>query len=118
MRSLGWIVTSGYGLTECTPVVAASDPDPSKVPPGTSGRILPRTEVRVVLEDGSDAAPEGEGELWVAGPQVMSGYWNKPEATAEVLVTDKNGKRWFRTGDLAVMHKGQHLIITGRTKDL
>jgi long-chain acyl-CoA synthetase len=66
--------------------------------------------------DGKDVAEGEEGELWAAGPQIMQGYWNRPEATEEVIV-EEGGKRWFRTGDLATFVNGNHIKITGRSKE-
>jgi long-subunit acyl-CoA synthetase (AMP-forming) len=96
-------------------VVSITWPDPKDRIIGTVGAPIPNTEIRFVL-DGEDVANGEEGELWVAGPQVMQGYWNNPEATAEVIV-EEGGKRWFRTGDLASLVNGKFIKITGRSKD-
>jgi long-chain acyl-CoA synthetase len=98
--NLGIPVAEGYGLTECSPVVAANRTD--RPEPGAVGHPLPGIEVRI---DQPDA--EGDGEIMVRGPNVMLGYYGNPQATAEVM---RDG--WFLTGDLG------RLKITGRVKNM
>ncbi|MFJ9682126.1 type I polyketide synthase [Streptomyces sp. NPDC101194] len=98
-----------YGSTEAGPVTMPA-PDGAAAS-GTCGRVLPGTRVRV--GGGADGRDTGEGELWVNGPGVMTGYHGRPEATAEVL---RQG--WFRTGDLARIDGSGGLSITGRADDL
>ncbi len=108
----GCQVCEGYGLTETSPIVACNRPDSAQ--PGTIGTPVPLTEVKVIDESGQ-ALPVGEaGELCVRGPQVMKGYWQSPEATAEVL--DDEG--WLRTGDMAVIQADGFLRIVDRKKDM
>ncbi|HRH29493.1 MAG TPA: AMP-binding protein, partial [Aquabacterium sp.] len=98
----GKTIVEGYGLTECSPIVTQAPVDISKPGPVFTGSIgvpVPSTEVRMRLDDGSWAHIGEPGELCVRGPQVMKGYWNRPEATAEVI--DADG--WLATGDIAVM---------------
>lgn len=105
-------VIEGYGLTETSPAVTFNTPDSQQL--GSIGKPIPLTEVKVV-NDGGDSLPTGEvGELYVRGPQVMKGYWNRPEETAEVLMKD----RWLRTGDMAVIQEDGFLRIVDRKKDL
>ena len=105
-------VSEGYGLTETSPVVAANPGNRREL--GTIGLPLPATRVKVVDATGQHQ-PRGEpGELCVAGPQVMQGYWNRPEETAEVL--DEQG--WFHTGDIAVVREDGYLKIVDRKKDM
>ncbi|MBI1798542.1 MAG: AMP-binding protein, partial [Candidatus Eisenbacteria bacterium] len=103
---LGWPVLEGYGLTECSPVVAADDPGHPR--PGAIGWPVPGVDVRI---DRPDA--EGNGEIAVRGPNVMLGYFNQPEATAEVL---RDG--WLFTGDLGRLESDGRLRITGRLKNM
>lgn len=121
VESLGVVMTEGYGLTETSPVLSITFTDPTDSVLGSVGRAVPRTQTKLMDPDTLEEVPEGcEGELWVSGPQVMQGYWNKPEATDEVIVVDKaTGQRWFRTGDLVTMvgPDKKHLKITGRSKD-
>ena len=119
MENLGVQMTEGYGLTETSPVVSVTYPDPRERVVGTVGKPLPNVSVKVVM-DGVEVPPGEEGELWVSGENVMQGYWGKPEATAEVIVDAKDGfegKRWFRTGDLVTVLKGGHIKVTGRIKE-
>jgi long-chain acyl-CoA synthetase len=101
----------GYGLTEASPVVACNPPEGARI--GTVGRALPLTEVSVRENDLELAAGE-PGELWVRGPQVMRGYWQRPDETAAVL----SGDGWLRTGDVAVLEQSGYIRIVDRKKDL
>jgi long-chain acyl-CoA synthetase len=108
----GLEVHEGYGLTETSPVVAYAPG--TGAPPGSIGRPLPGVEMRLVDLDGDDVLVGDAGEIWVRGPNVFTGYWNDPEATASVL--DADG--WLRTGDLAVVDEDGYLHIVDRAKDL
>ncbi|MBD3735499.1 MAG: long-chain-fatty-acid--CoA ligase [Pseudomonas balearica] len=109
----GCTVMEGYGLTETSPVVCAN-PHGEKSRLGTVGLPVPGTQLKVIDEAGN-TLPLGErGELCVKGPQVMVGYWQRPEATAEVL--DAEG--WLRTGDIAVIDAEGFVSIVDRKKDL
>jgi len=102
-----------YGLTETSPVVCAN-PHGEHSRLGTVGLPVPGTTLKVIDDEGN-ALPLGEpGELCVKGPQVMKGYWQRPEATAEVL--DEEG--WLRTGDIAVIDQDGFVSIVDRKKDL
>ncbi len=108
----GVTIWEGYGLTECGPAVTSNAM--GKVPkPGSIGLPLPGLEIRLVDEDGGDAEEDDPGEIWVKGPNVFSGYWNRPEATAEVL-----GGGWLRTGDVAYRDEDGYLHLVDRKKDL
>lgn len=106
-------IIEGYGLTEASPVVSVNS---THLPPrvGTIGVPLPSTDVRILAEDGSDAALGEPGELIVKGPQVMQGYWRQPEASAEVLTDDG----WLLTGDIATMDEDGYLRIVDRKKEI
>jgi len=108
----GTILLEGYGLTECCPMVSLS-PYNQEAYDGTIGLPAPSTDIKIMLDDGSEA-PVGEaGEMWVKGPQVMKGYYNREEATAEIL---KNG--WLATGDIAFMDTQGFFKIIDRKKDM
>lgn len=108
----GCQISEGYGLTETSPVVAANPPD--AIRPGTVGTAVIETEVKVVDEQ-RQSRPAGEaGELLVRGPQVMKGYWQRPEDTAAVLSEDG----WFDTGDIAVISEDGYIKIVDRKKDM
>jgi long-chain acyl-CoA synthetase len=105
-------VHEGYGLTETSPIVATSVG--TSAPAGSIGRPLPGVEVRLLDTDNADVFVGDVGHLHVRGPNVFSGYWDAPEATAAVLSDDG----WLRTGDLAVVDDDGHLFIVDRAKDL
>jgi len=111
-RVVGNLPIEGYGLTETSPIVAANVS--GSVQLGTIGRPIPRTETKVIDSEGNTLLMGEEGELCVRGPQVMSGYWNSPEATAEVL--DNDG--WLRTGDIAIIQADGYIKIIDRKKDM
>jgi fatty-acyl-CoA synthase len=109
-------MVAAYGLTECSPGVTINDPDDSTERRATTvGRPMPETELRVVDPATLREVARGErGELWVRGHCVMKGYWNQPEATAQVLM--EGG--WLRTGDLAIHGADDYLRIVGRLKEM
>ncbi|CNK10211.1 long-chain-fatty-acid--CoA ligase [Yersinia enterocolitica] len=102
----------GYGLTECSPLVTGNPYD-LKHYSGSIGLPVPSTDVRLVDDEGRDVGFGEPGELWVRGPQVMLGYWQRPEATDEVL---KEG--WLATGDIATLDEQGFLRIVDRKKDM
>ncbi|MBE5074369.1 long-chain fatty acid--CoA ligase [Erythrobacteraceae bacterium E2-1 Yellow Sea] len=111
-------LVEGYGLTESSGVVSVN-PYQGQRKPGTIGQPLPQTQVRLLdKEDPTRDAQAGEpGELAVAGPQVMQGYWNRPDADADVFV-EIEGTRWLRTGDIAVIDDDGFIAIVDRSKDM
>ena len=108
------VVIEGYGLTESSGVISCN-PYEGTNKLGSIGQPVPGTEVRLVdKEDPSQPAPAGEpGELVAKGPQMMIGYWNKPEATADVFVDG-----WLRTGDVATIDEDGFIFIVDRLKDM
>jgi long-chain acyl-CoA synthetase len=110
----GAIVIEGYGLTESSGVISCN-PYEGLNKLGSIGQPIPGTHVRLVdKEDPSKDAPLGEpGELVAKGPQMMAGYWNKPEATADVFVDG-----WLRTGDVAQIDEDGFIFIVDRLKDM
>ncbi len=107
-------VVEGYGLTECSPVTHAN-PFNGVRKEGSIGMPIPDTECKIVdLENPDKVQPVGEpGELCIRGPQVMLGYWNRPEESALAI---RNG--WFHTGDVAVMDAEGYFSIVDRLKDM
>ncbi|MCW8885611.1 MAG: AMP-binding protein [Motiliproteus sp.] len=108
----GSAVLEGYGLTETSPAVTFNRPGEHQI--GSIGVPVPLTEVKVLDDDGVAQEHDIPGELCVRGPQVMKGYWQRPDATAEVL--DDEG--WLKTGDMAVIQPDGYLRIVDRKKDL
>ncbi len=112
-KRVGCEVVQGYGMTELSPVSHVTLEGDYR--PGTSGVTLCNTEIRIVdPSTGEDLDVGGRGELWVRGPQVMKGYLNNPEATAETL--DSDG--WLHTGDVAILDEHGHVSIVDRIKEL
>jgi len=109
----GCPITEGYGLTETSPVVAVN-PAGSTEFNGSIGLPLPSTECSIRNGDGRPLPPGMAGELYVRGPQIMKGYWNRPDETAEVMTADG----WLRTGDIARMDENGFLYIVDRKKDM
>ncbi|HEX9313413.1 MAG TPA: AMP-binding protein, partial [Actinomycetota bacterium] len=110
----GVTIWEGYGLTETAPAVT-SNALGAEAKPDSIGLPLPGLEVRLIDDHTGEDVEEGDpGEIWVRGPNVFAGYWNRPEATAEVL--DAEG--WLRTGDVAYRDEDGYLFIVDRTKDL
>ena len=108
---VGTPVIEGYGLTEASPVVSFNPVD--RVKEGTIGIPFPSTDVKLVDEDRKPVAPGQPGELACKGPQVMLGYWERPDETAKVL---EDG--WLYTGDIAQMDEEGYFKIVDRKKDM
>lgn len=111
-RITGQFPVEGYGLTETSPVISFNPPHNIKI--GTVGLPVMNTEVVLMNDKGEPVADSEPGELWVRGPQVMQGYWQRVEATAEVLTEDG----WFKTGDIAVFTAENYIKIVDRKKDM
>jgi long-chain acyl-CoA synthetase len=115
----GGRVVEGYGLTETSPITHAN-PIMGRRKEGSIGLPIPDTDCKLVdLDDRSKEAREGqEGELAIAGPQVMLGYWNRPEETADMIRDDSGGTRWLYTGDIAKMDEEGYFSIVDRKKEM
>lgn len=111
-------LVEGYGLTESSGVVS-TNPYTGLRKPGTIGQVIPQTRVMLLdKEDPTRPAPEGEpGELVIAGPQIMQGYWNRPDA-AKAAFAEIDGTRWLRTGDVAEIDEDGFIAIVDRIKDM
>jgi long-chain acyl-CoA synthetase len=118
-RMTGGTLNEGYGLSEASPVTH-STPSLGRRKPGSIGLPLSDTDIKVVdLETGLDEMPIGEeGELCIAGPQVMKGYWNRQDETAIALRRDDAGREWLYTGDVARMDEDGYTYIVQRKKDM
>ncbi|MBK0094883.1 long-chain-fatty-acid--CoA ligase FadD [Erwinia sp. S63] len=108
----GHYLLEGYGLTECSPLVSVNPYDIT-CHTGSIGLPVPSTDVRIVDDEDNEVAPGEPGELCIRGPQVMVGYWQRPDATEEVL---KNG--WLHTGDVVTVDGEGFIRIVDRKKDM
>jgi malonyl-CoA/methylmalonyl-CoA synthetase len=116
-RLTGHEVLERYGMTETGMNLSNLYAGPRR--PGSVGVPLPGVSVRVVDEAGDDVAPGEDGELLVAGANVFTGYWRAPEKTAAAFLTGADGRRWFRTGDLARRDPGTGAFtLLGRRTEL
>jgi long-chain acyl-CoA synthetase len=111
--AFGCAVLEGYGLSETSPAASFNRPDQERKP-GSIGTPIEGVEMKVVDKDRKEV-PQGEvGEIAIHGPNVMKGYWNRPDATAEAI--DKDG--WFYTGDMARVDEDGYFFIVDRKKDM
>ena len=118
-KKTGAIIFEGYGLTETAPVVSTNPTFKETRKIGSIGFPLPGTDIKILsLEDASKEMPVGEdGEIAVCGPQVMKGYWKRPDANEESFVSI-NGRRYFLTGDIGHIDEDGYITITDRKKDM
>jgi len=115
----GAVIFEGYGLTETSPVITINPTDPETRKIGSVGMPFLSVDIKIVdLETGMNELPQGEdGEIAASGPQIMLGYWNKPEANQEVF-REIDGRRYFLTGDIGHFDEDGFVIITDRKKDM
>jgi acyl-CoA synthetase (AMP-forming)/AMP-acid ligase II len=112
---LGCPVVQGYGMTEASPVTHLSPTRNAPMKPGSAGRVVPNTEVKIVdVVTGAMVARGQEGELLIRGPQIMKGYLERPEETAACL----DGEGWYHTGDVGYVDEDGYFFIVDRTKEL
>ena len=113
---LGCPVVQGYGMTEASPVTHLSPTTNAPFKPGSIGRVVPNTEVKLVAVDTARpvTGPGQDGELWIRGPQIMKGYLNRPEDTASAV----DGEGWYHTGDVGHVDDDGFFYIVDRTKEL
>ena len=109
----GRTITEGYGLSETSPVLTSNRADVNEFS-GTIGYPVPSTDIAIRNPDGSSTATGEPGEICARGPQVMPGYWNRPDETAKVMTADG----FFRTGDIGVMLENGQIKIVDRIKDM
>ena len=112
-------IQHGWGLTEASPVVAVNPMSRPKME--SQGTLIPDTFHKIIdLETGEELPKRGDiGELVIRGPQVMKGYWNRPEATENAFWTDpKTGKKWLRTGDMAYIDEEEYEHLLDRIKEM
>ena len=110
VKSMG----NAYGLTESSSVATINSGEDMDSRPDSVGRPMPVVDIRVVDPEDNEVARGERGEVWIRGPIVMPGYWNRPDATAETLTPDG----WLRTGDIGYVDDEGFLFITDRAKDM
>ena len=113
LEKTGCPICEGYGLSETSPV-ASCNPTDSKSYTGTIGLPVPGTEMKLLDDDGHEVPAGGTGEIAIKGPQVMAGYWQRPDETAKVMTADG----FFRTGDVGQMDERGYFKIVDRKKDM
>jgi len=111
--AFGCVVLEGYGLSETSPVASFSQADRERKP-GSIGTPIEGVEMKVVGDDRNEVAPGEVGEIAIRGPNVMKGYWHRPDATAEAI--DQDG--WFYTGDMARVDEDGYFFIVDRKKEM
>lgn len=109
----GIIIHEGYGLSETSPAVVFNPPVSEEFT-GTIGIPLPTTDIAILDDDGKEVALGEQGEICIRGPQVMKGYWNRPDETEKVMTKDG----FFRSGDIGVMDERGYIKIVDRKKDM
>jgi long-chain acyl-CoA synthetase len=113
LQKTGCPVVEGYGLSETSPSVTCNPVDATAYS-GDIGLPLPNTEIRLLDDEGRDVAPGAAGEICIRGPQVMAGYWQRPDETAKVMTADG----FFRSGDIGTMDERGRVRIVDRKKDM
>ena len=115
MERLGCHIRQGYGMTETSPVTHSSPAPPLDTKFGSVGVVAPNTECKIIdLATGEAVGPRQKGEVCVRGPQIMKGYLNKPDATAQTIDADK----WLHTGDIGYFDEDGFFFIVDRAKEL
>ena len=112
-QATGVSIIEGYGLSETSPVATCNRAD-STAFSGTIGLPIPSTEIAILDDDGNEVALGQAGEIAIRGPQVMSGYWNRPDETAKVMTADG----YFKSGDVGIMDERGFVKIVDRKKDM
>jgi acyl-CoA synthetase (AMP-forming)/AMP-acid ligase II len=113
-EEFGALPGNGWGMTETTATVTSHVGEDYLARPDSAGPPVPISDLKIMSPDASRELPVGEvGELWARGPQIVQGYWNKPEATAETFI-----EGWVRTGDLARLDEDGFLYIVDRARDM
>jgi len=113
LKVTGVSIIEGYGLSETSPVATCNRADSSAFT-GTIGLPVPSTDIAILDDDGNEVALGQPGEIAIRGPQVMAGYWNRPDETAKVMTADG----YFKSGDVGVMDENGFVKIVDRKKDM
>ena len=113
LKTTGVSITEGYGLSETSPIATGNRADSTSFS-GTIGLPIPSTEIAILDDDGNPLPIGQAGEIAIRGPQVMAGYWNRPDETARVMTADG----FFKSGDVGVMDEHGYVKIVDRKKDM
>jgi len=113
LEKTGCPILEGYGLSETSPTASGNPADATEYS-GSIGVPMPNTWMKLLDDDGNDAGPGQSGEIAIKGPQVMAGYWQRPDETAKVMTADG----YFKTGDIGVMDERGYFKIVDRKKDM
>lgn len=111
-------VNQAYGLSETSPMTHTQPWDEWYSSVGSVGKMFPNMMAKYMSPDEKELGPGQPGELWLAGPNVFKGYLKNQEATDNAIITDQDGIRWFRTGDVGFQDKDHNFYITDRVKEL
>jgi long-chain acyl-CoA synthetase len=114
MKITDSLLIEGYGLTETSPVAAVNPVSKTGNRVGTIGLPVPNTVLKLLDDDGKEVAPGEQGEIAIKGPQVMQGYWQRPDETGKVMTTDG----FFKSGDIGVLDQEGYFKIVDRKKDM
>lgn len=115
----GSVIFEGYGLSETAPIATVNPTNQEQRKIGTIGFPIPGTDIKILdIDTGAEELPQGEdGEIGICGPQVMQGYWNRPDENEKVF-RQVDGKRYFLTGDIGHVDDDGYILITDRKKDM
>jgi long-chain acyl-CoA synthetase len=113
LEKTGCPISEGYGLSETSPVATCTPVDATAYA-GNIGMPVPNTDVALLDDDGHEVPAGASGEIAIRGPQVMAGYWQRPDETAKVMTADG----WFRTGDIGMVDERGQFRIVDRKKDM
>jgi len=115
----GSVIFEGYGLSETSPIATVNPTNQEQRKIGTIGFPIPGTDIKILdIDTGLEALPQGEdGEIGICGPQVMQGYWNRPDENEKVF-REVDGDRYFLTGDIGHIDDDGYILITDRKKDM
>jgi long-chain acyl-CoA synthetase len=113
LEKTGCPICEGYGLSETSPS-ATCNPTDSKAYTGTIGLPLPSTSLKLLDDEGREVPPGQPGEIAIKGPQVMAGYWQRPDETAKVMTADG----YFKTGDIGMVDERGYFKVVDRKKDM
>lgn len=117
-KTLNIKINQAYGLSETSPMTHTQPWEEWYSSVGSVGKLFPNMTAKYISEDGTELPPGQAGELWMAGPNIFQGYWKNEEATANAIVVEEDGTRYFKTGDVGFQDEKHNFYITDRVKEL